>query len=86
MVSPGGRGYVKQMLGDSVICKIAKTHGKTAAQIILRWNLQRGVAIIPGSSNPQHIRENLDIFDFELSKEEMETIRSLNRNEKHDWY
>lgn len=82
----GGRGYVKKMLTNPVICKIAKTHGKTASQIVLRWHLQRGVAVIPGSSNPHHIRENLDIFDFELSKEEMEAIRSLNRNEKHDWY
>lgn len=82
----GGRGYVKKMLADPVICKIARSHGKTAAQIILRWNLQRGVSVIPGSANPQHIRENLDIFDFELSKEDMEAIRNLNRNEKHDWY
>ncbi|BDF03146.1 aldo/keto reductase [[Clostridium] hylemonae] len=43
-------------------------------------------AVIPGSGNPNHIRENLDLFHFELSEEEMERINALDRNEKHDWY
>ena len=60
--------------------------GETAAQVILRWNLQRGIVVIPGSSNPDNIRENLELFDFELTDEEMEKIRTLDRNEKHDWY
>ena len=54
--------------------------------MILRWNLQRGVVVIPGSSNPNHIRENLDLFDFELTDEEMAQIAALERGEKHDWY
>ena len=53
---------------------------------ILRWNLQRGVVVIPGSSNPDHIRENLDLYGFALSDEEMAQIAALDRNEKHDWY
>ena len=53
---------------------------------VLRWNLQRGVVVIPGSSNPEHIRENTQLYDFELTDEEMEQIRGLNRDEKHDWY
>ena len=56
------------------------------SQVILRWNLQKGVAVIPGSSNPDHIKENTEIFDFELTPAEMEQIKALNRNEKHDWY
>ena len=65
---------------------IARNHKVTSAQVILRWNLQKGVVVIPGSSNPEHIRENLDLFDFQLTDEEMEQINALDRNEKHDWY
>ena len=82
----GGRGYTKPMLGNSVLREIAAAHGKSVAQVILRWNLQKGVAGIPGSSNPEHIRENISIFDFVLSQEEMARIAALNENEKHDWY
>lgn len=82
----GGRGYTSELLGDETISAIATSHGVTSAQVILRWNLQRGVVVIPGSSNPDHIRENLDLFGFELTDEEMEQIASLNRDEKHDWY
>lgn len=66
--------------------EIAKNHDVSAAQVILRWNLQRGVVVIPGSSNPDHIKENTEIYHFELSNEEMEQIKALDRNEKHDWY
>lgn len=82
----GGRGWTKSVLGHPDIAKIAKIHGKTAAQIILRWNLQRNVSVIPGSSNPAHIKENTEIFDFELSDSDMKTIASLDRHEKHEWY
>ena len=82
----GGRGYTAELLNDKVITGIAKAHKKTAAQIILRWNLQKGVVVIPGSSNPDHIRENTQLFDFELTEEEMAKINSLDRGEKHDWY
>lgn len=82
----GGRGYTAELLGDPVISAIAEDHGVTSAQVILRWNLQRGVVVIPGSSNPDHIRENLDLFDFELTDAEMAQIAALDRNEKHDWY
>jgi hypothetical protein len=55
-------------------------------QVILRWDLQRGVVAIPGSSNPDHIKENISIFDFSLTDDEMARIAALDRNEKHDWY
>lgn len=82
----GGRGYTKEMLADEVLKDIGKKYNKTAAQIILRWNLQKNVVIIPGTSNSAHMKENIDIFDFELTDEDMKKISRLNRDEKHDWY
>lgn len=82
----GGRGYTAELLGNDVISEIAREHGKSSAQVILRWNLQKGVVVIPGSSNPDHIQENTELFDFELTGDEMERINALDRNEKHDWY
>ena len=82
----GGRGYTQALLNDETIAGIAAAHSVSSAQVILRWDLQRGIVVIPSSSNPEHIRENLDLFDFELSDEEMKQIASLDRGEKHDWY
>ena len=82
----GGRGYTAELLGNEVISEIAAAHGKSSAQVILRWNLQKGVVVIPGSSNPDHIQENTELFDFELTEEEMGRIDALDRGEKHDWY
>ncbi|MEI0559983.1 aldo/keto reductase [Brachyspira pilosicoli] len=82
----GGRGHQRELLNDSVLKEIAKKHNKSVAQIILRWHLQRGVIVIPGSSNRAHIIENTELYDFELSDNEMRRISKLNRNEKHDWY
>ncbi len=82
----GGRGHTKEILGDSVITEIANAHGVTSAQVVLRWNLQKGVVVIPGSSNPEHIKENLEVFGFELTEDEIARINTLNRDEKHEWY
>lgn len=82
----GGRGYTAELLGDEVITEIAQAHGVSSAQVILRWNLQKGVVVIPGSSNPEHIQENTELYDFELTDDEIKRINALNRNEKHDWY
>ncbi len=82
----GGRGHQKELLSDPVLTEIAQKQGKSVAQVILRWDLQRGVVVIPGSSNPAHMEENISIFDFNLSDEDMARIEALNRNEKHDWY
>ncbi len=82
----GGRGHTEELLNDPVISEIAQAHGKSSAQIILRWNLQKGVVVIPGSSNPDHIQENTELFDFTLTDDEMAQINALDRNEKHDWY
>lgn len=82
----GGRGHTSELLNDEVIVDIANNHNVSAAQVILRWNLQKGVVVIPGSSNPKHIKENTKIYDFELTIDEMNRINALDRNEKHDWY
>lgn len=82
----GGRGHTAELLGDPVISAIAEAHGVSSAQVILRWNLQKGVVVIPGSSNPDHILENTELYGFELTSEEMERINALDRGEKHDWY
>ena len=82
----GGRGHTSELLNNETIMEIAKNHNVSSAQVILRWNLQKGVVVIPGSSNPNHIKENTEIYHFSLTEEEMEKINSLDRNEKHDWY
>lgn len=82
----GGRGHTSELLNDKTIVEIANNHKVSAAQVILRWNLQKGVVVIPGSSNPEHIKENTEIYDFELTSDEMNRINDLDRGEKHDWY
>lgn len=74
----GGRGNTQILLNDETIVSIAQAHGKTAAQVILRWHLQAGHIAIPGSSNPDHILENISIFDFELTDAEMARMAALN--------
>lgn len=70
------------LLDDPVIEQIATRTEHTPAQVILRWHLQLGTVVIPKSSNPARIRENLDILSFELTDEEMDTMRSLDRGER----
>lgn len=82
----GGRGYTKDIFTNEVLMAIAKAHNVSTAQVVLRWNLQKGVVVIPGSSNRSHIKENTEIYHFSLSEEEMKKINDLDRNEKHDWY
>jgi 2,5-diketo-D-gluconate reductase A len=77
--SPLARGRV---LGDATIDDIARTYGKTPAQVILRWHIERGDIVFPKSVTPTRIRENIDIFDFELTGEDVEAISALNRNER----
>ncbi len=82
----GGRGHTGEIFNNETIASIAKAHNVSSAQVVLRWHLQRGVVAIPGSSNSEHIRENISVFHFSLSNEEMLAIAALDRNEKHDWY
>lgn len=78
---PLGHGD-KGLLSDPAIKTIADAHGKSIAQIILRWHIQEGFSVIPGATNPVHINENINIFDFALSDAEMATMRSLNKDKR----
>ena len=71
-------------LGNEVIKERAEKYGKSSAQIILRWQLQAGFIAIPGSSDPDHIAENFDIYVFELTEEDMRRIRDLDRQERYE--
>jgi diketogulonate reductase-like aldo/keto reductase len=70
-------GHHSSTLEDPVIGDIAKAHNKTPAQVMLRWHLQQGRSVIPKSTKPQRIAENIDVFDFELSAEELAAIDAL---------
>ena len=75
----GSRGST---LDDPVIGDVARTHGKTPAQVMLRWGLQHGRSVIPKSTKPSRIAENINVFDFELSAEEMAAIDSLDSDRR----
>ena len=77
--SPLGRGHV---LSDPVVLALAAEHGRTAAQIILRWHIQLGNIAIPKASSESRIRENLDIFGFELSDRDMAALAELDRGQR----
>ncbi len=72
----------RDILNDRVIAELAKKYGKTPAQVILRWHLQTGVIAIPKTVTPSRMEENLDVFDFELSGEDMKVIASLDKGER----
>ena len=76
--SPIAQGAV---LGDEVIGKIAAAHGKTPAQVTLRWHVERGDIVFPKSVNEKRMRENLEIFDFSLTPDEVAAISALDRGE-----
>ena len=78
----GGAMSNGALFKDSVIISIAENHGKIPAQIILRWHIQEGFSVIPGATNPDYIRENIQIFDFELTEAEMTQMRSLNKKKR----
>ena len=80
----GGRGHTSDSFGNEVITEIAQNHDVTTAQVILRWHLQEGYIAIPGSSNPEHIAENFNVFDFELNDEEMKEIGELNTGNRYE--
>jgi 2,5-diketo-D-gluconate reductase A len=77
--SPIAQGAV---LEDPAIARIAQAHGRTPAQVVIRWHLQLGNVVIPKSVTPQRIRENIDVLDFELTAEDMRAIAQLDRGER----
>lgn len=79
--SPFGHGN-KNLFDNPILTSIAEGHGKTTAQVMLKWNIERNVAVIPKSVNPTRLKSNLEIFDFSLSDEEMKQISTLDKNKK----
>lgn len=71
------------LLNEPVFAKLGEKYGKTPAQIILRWHVQDGNVVIPGSRNPEHIRDNFALFDFALSDDEMKEIAVLNQDKRY---
>ena len=79
---PLGHGD-KALINEDIFSKLAKKYGKSNVQIILRWHIQAGNIVIPGATNPDHIKSNIDIFDFELTNEEMQEIAKINKNKRY---
>jgi diketogulonate reductase-like aldo/keto reductase len=75
---PIGHGDPR-LIQEPVFTELAQKYGKSNVQIILRWHIQEGTIVFPRSNNPEHIRANIDIFDFELTEEEMKRIRELDK-------
>ena len=71
------------LLNEPIFAKLSKKYGKSAAQIILRWHIQDGNIVIPGSKNPNHIKANLDLFDFVLTDAEMTRIAALDQGRRY---
>ena len=79
---PLGHGD-KALINEPVFAKLAEKYGKTPAQIILRWHTQMGFIVIPGSKNPEHVRENFEIFDFKLTEDEMKEIAAIDKGVRY---
>ena len=79
---PLGHGD-KALLEEPLFAELAKKYGKTNAQVILRWHIQAGNIVIPGSKNPAHIKDNFDLFDFSLTEEEMAKIAALDKDTRY---
>ena len=82
----GGRGYTQTLFNDPTISAIAKAHGKSSAQIIIRWHLQAGNIAIPGSSNEKHIIEDASVWDFSLTDDEMSRMAAINKDRRNADY
>ena len=85
--SPPGHRWPREIADDAVIAEIGKAHGKTPGQVTLRWIVQQGVIAIPKTASAKRAAENLDIFDFELTADEMARIHALARPDGRigDW-
>ncbi len=79
---PLGHGD-KNLISEKIFKDLADKYQKTPAQIILKWHIQSGNIVIPGSKNPAHIKDNINIFDFTLTKEEVELINNLDKNKRY---
>ena len=79
---PLGHGD-KNLINEPIFTKLAEKYGKSNVQIILKWHIQSGNIVIPGSTNPEHIKSNIDLFDFELLEDEMQQIAKIDKNVRY---
>ena len=79
--APLGQGKANDMFAEKAVVRLAEKYGKTPAQILLRYQIENGVIVIPKSVHESRIKENIDIFDFSLTKEELENLAALDKNE-----
>ena len=79
---PLGHGD-KTLMEEPLLAQLGKKYGKSSAQIILRWHIQDGNIVIPGSKNPAHIKDNFDLFDFALTEDEMSAIAELDKKVRY---
>ena len=79
--SPIGRGDSK-LINDPLLVEMAKKYNKSVVQILIRWSIQKGNVVLPRSTNPQHIKDNFNVFDFEISNEDMDKIEGLKNDNK----
>src|SRR5699024_1851684 len=73
----------KALIAEPLFSQLGKKYGKSNVQIILRWHIQSGNIVIPGSKNPDHIRDNFDLFDFELTTDEMTQLAALDKARRY---
>lgn len=79
--APLGQGNRNEMFQEPAVLAIARKYGKTSAQVLLRFLTQKGIAVIPKSTQPKHIKENFDLFDFTLNEDEMNQLSDLDKYE-----
>ena len=82
----GGKDNCQALFAEDAVAEVAANHGVSPAQVLIRWHLQSGNVCIPGSSNPDHICEDADVFGFDLTADEMAAIDALERGERLAWY
>ncbi|MED4040964.1 aldo/keto reductase [Niallia taxi] len=79
--APLGQGRKNEMFENPELVKVAQKHGKTPAQIALKFQIQRGIVVIPKTTNPSRMKENIDLFNFELSEDEINILKRLDKND-----
>lgn len=88
-LAQGGVAFVPRdasIFDNKVLQGIAEAHKVTVAQVVLRWDIQNGIIALPKSANPERIKQNIDVFGFELSASEMDSINALDENRRVSWY
>ena len=78
----GGKDMTGDLLDNQIVVDLAKKYSKSSAQIVLKWHIEMGFIVIPGSKNIEHIKDNLNIFDFNLTSDDMKLLNRLNNGKR----